>query len=124
MYLEDIGIELNNTYKINSIDQYGFTDWTLESNIQISKEDKNRILKELKRKIKFVRSESRKKYFEKFNNNKDSVFGFIVDSKYNYEIEIGRYEKIKDKKEKIGYKRYLVKIDTLNNNFYFQYEYE
>ena len=52
-FLNHTGIELKDTYTIDSIKQVGFNDWTLESYVKISNRDKEIIVSELRKKIKF-----------------------------------------------------------------------
>src|SRR5689334_9699359 len=76
-YVNDIGIDLVDEYRIDSIQQSGFTDWTLKAVIAISNNDKKRILETLKRTTNFKKVGSEKEYFEKYHTRNDSIVGFI-----------------------------------------------
>jgi hypothetical protein len=123
-YLRYTGIELKDSYEIDSITQVGLSDWTLKAYVKISNNDKKRILKTLKTYMKFPQVNSENEYYERYHHKGDSIHGYIIDTKYFYGIFVPRTAKFKDKVDIAGYETYDLELDTTNNELYFIYEYE
>jgi len=123
-YFIESGLELIEPYKVDSINQYGFTDWTLEAYVEISKNETERIINILKTKLKFEKVNSKKEYFDSLYVKGNMMHGFIMDTKYFWGIYMNRYDNSNDKGFVVGYKTYELSVDTLTNKMYFKYEYE
>ena len=123
-YFRYTGLEIQDSYEIDSITQVGFTDWTLKAYIRITDNDKKRILNKLKNERKFHFVTNERFYYDNFFQEGDSVHGFIMDSKYYFGIYENRYAKINDKRQVEGYQTYDFQLDTISNKLLFKYEYE
>lgn len=122
--LKTLGIELSDSYEIDSVTQTGFSDWTLEANVKISENDKKEILSQISTKSNFPIVQYRKEYFEKYHQKGESIHGYKIGAKYYYGISIPRYAEFKDGLDYVGYETYDIELDTINNKMFFKYEYE
>jgi hypothetical protein len=120
-YIGNLGIAFAEPYKIDSIKQYGFADWTLEAAVEVHEKDKDKILDKIKRLGRVKKVNSRDFYFDSTHVRKDSTYRFIIGSKYYYGLYKTRYG---DNDSNAGYETYELNLDTLNNKVFFTYGYE
>jgi hypothetical protein len=123
-YISDLGIDFTEPYKVDSISQFGFNDWTLEAAVQVHEKDKYRILNKIRREAIVEKVNSRELYFDNVHDSKDSLYSFIVASKYYYGMSKTRKEDLNGKMVDVGYELYEMNLDTVNNKLSFRYEYE
>lgn len=120
--LEILGIELSDSYEVDSITQFGFSDWTLEASVKISEKNKNEIITKINSRIKCPTVNSNDEYYNQYHIMTDTIYTYKA--KYFYGITIPRYVEFKNGIDQAGYETYDLELDTIKNKLYFIYNYE
>jgi len=121
-YFSATELELQETYKIDSISQYGFTDWTLEAYIRISEENEEIILNKMNKDRKYFRVDSKEDYYDNHFPTRDSVLAYIVGSTYYYRLYKKRLSEDNSKMVVEENYTYEIKLDTVTNRLFFQFD--
>ena len=66
LYFKQTGLELQDPYEIDSLNQQGVSDWTLKAYITITEKDKKTIINKLRKERKFHSVANEKFYVDNF----------------------------------------------------------
>lgn len=111
-YFSATELELQETYEIDSISQYGISSWTLKAYITITDENEEIILSKMNKHRKYFRVSAEEDYYKNHFPIEDSVHAYIIGPTYYYRLY---------KEQSTVRYTYEVQLDTIFNKLYFEY---